>query len=77
MAHSFIWDEGLSLTKLNTELNDNNGEFYFAILDNNVIGYLKLNFGQSQTELKDDKDLEIEHIYVLKDFYGKNVGQIN
>ncbi|MBL7956266.1 MAG: GNAT family N-acetyltransferase [Flavobacteriales bacterium] len=69
-------DEGFSLEKLTTELSDNNAEFYFATLDNNVIGYLKLNFGQAQTELQDDKALEIERIYVLKDFHGKSVGQI-
>ncbi len=69
-------DKGFSTEKLTTELADNNAEFYFATLDKKVIGYLKLNFGQSQTELQDDKALEIERIYVLKDFQGKNVGQI-
>ena len=69
-------DEGFSVEKLTAELSDNNAEFYFAILDDNVIGYLKLNFGQSQTELQDDKALEIERIYVLKEFHGKSVGQI-
>lgn len=48
----------------------------FAKLDSVVIGYLKLNFGQSQTELKDEKALEIERIYVLKEFHGKKIGQI-
>jgi len=69
-------DEGFSVAKLTTELNDNNAEFYFATLDDNVIGYLKLNFGPSQTELQDDKGLEIERIYVLKDFHGKSVGKL-
>lgn len=69
-------NEGFSIKKLTAELNNNNSEFYFATLDNSVIGYLKLNFGQSQTELQDDKALEIERIYVLKDFHGKGVGQI-
>jgi len=69
-------DEGFSVAKLTAQLNDNNTEFYFATLDNNIIGYLKLNFGQSQTELQDDKALEIERIYVLKDFHGKSVGQL-
>jgi ribosomal protein S18 acetylase RimI-like enzyme len=68
--------EGFSIEKLTSELSDNNAEFFFATLDDNVIGYLKLNFGQSQTELQDDKGLEIERIYVLKDFHGKSVGQI-
>jgi len=69
-------DESFSIEKLTSELNDNNTEFYLASSNNNVIGYLKLNFGQSQTEIKDDKALEIERIYVLKEFHGKSVGQL-
>jgi ribosomal protein S18 acetylase RimI-like enzyme len=69
-------DEGFSVEKLTAELKDRNSEFYFARLAESVIGYLKLNFGQSQTELQDDKALEIERIYVLKEFHGKNVGKL-
>lgn len=68
--------EGFSIEKLTAELADPNAEFYFALLDDKVIGYLKLNFGPSQTELQDDKALEIERIYVLKAFHGKKVGQL-
>ena len=69
-------DEGFSISKLSTELNDINAEFYFAKLNDDIIGYLKLNFGQSQTELQEFNALEIERIYVLKEFHGKSVGQI-
>ena len=69
-------DEEFSVVKLTDELNDQFAEFYFATLENKIIGYLKLNFGQSQTELKDDKAIEIERIYVLKEFHGKKVGQL-
>lgn len=69
-------NEGFSIAKLTTELTDPNTEFYFAMLEEDVIGYLKLNFGQSQTELKDENALEIERIYVLKGFHGKSVGQL-
>ncbi len=69
-------EEGFSNEKLTAELNDPNSEFYFASLDNEVIGYLKINFGASQTELKDSKALEIERIYVSKEFHGKSVGQL-
>ena len=68
--------EGFSNEKLIAELNDVNSEFYFATFDNEVIGYLKLNFGDSQTELKDNKSLEIERIYVSKEFHGKKIGQL-
>ncbi len=69
-------DVGFSKDKLITELNDSNSVFYFAILDDNAIGYLKLNFGQSQTELKGEHSVEIERIYVLQEFHGKKVGQM-
>jgi ribosomal protein S18 acetylase RimI-like enzyme len=68
--------EGFSNEKLTKELKDQNAEFYFAMLKDEVIGYLKVNFGDSQTELKDSKALEIERIYVSREFYGKNVGQL-
>jgi len=69
-------DKGFSTEKMTVELHDKNSVFYFVTRDNNVIGYLKLNFGASQTELKDQKALEIERIYVLNQFHCKKVGQI-
>lgn len=69
-------EEGFSKDKLIAELNDKNAEFYFARLEEEVIGYLKVNFGDSQTELKDSKALEIERIYVAKEFHGKSIGQL-
>ena len=69
-------DEQLSIPILTAELNDKNAEFYFATNNNVVIGYLKINFGQSQTELQNINAIEIERIYVLKEFHGKQVGQL-
>jgi ribosomal protein S18 acetylase RimI-like enzyme len=69
-------EEGFSVEKITAELNNPDSEFYFASLENNIIGYLKINHGQSQTELKDERAMEIERIYVLKEFHGKNVGQL-
>lgn len=69
-------EEKFSYEKLTAEITDENSEFYFATLKDEVIGYLKVNFGESQTELKDNKALEIERIYVSKEFHGKKVGQL-
>jgi ribosomal protein S18 acetylase RimI-like enzyme len=73
--HRYL-DESFSHEQLTIELTNPNTEFYFAKLDNEIIGYLKMNFGQAQTELKDLEALEIERIYVLKEFHGKKIGQI-
>jgi ribosomal protein S18 acetylase RimI-like enzyme len=68
--------EDLHIDRLKTEMRNPGSAFYFAILDKKIIGYLKINFGQAQTELKDNKAIEIERIYVLKEFLGKNIGWI-
>jgi diamine N-acetyltransferase len=69
-------EEGFAKEKVIQELTDPNSEFYIAEMDGTIIGYLKLNYGESQTELKDSKALEIERIYVLNQFHGKKVGQL-
>ena len=69
-------DEKFSALNLEKELSDKDSRFYFAVLDERVVGYLKINFGTSQTEIKDPRALEIERIYVLKGFHGLKVGQV-
>jgi ribosomal protein S18 acetylase RimI-like enzyme len=69
-------NESLSEEKLSAELNDSNSHFYFAIDGDKVIGYLKVNTGSAQTELKEGMALEIERIYVTKEYLGKKVGQL-
>ena len=68
--------ESFNDERLSNELTNPDSVFYFAMLENQVVGYMKLNFGEAQTEMKDQKTLEIERIYVLKEYYGKGVGQV-
>jgi len=68
-------EKDFSSEKLLMELNTLHSEFYFALQNHQVIGYLKINIGSAQTELKDENGLEIERIYVLKEFHGKKMGQ--
>jgi ribosomal protein S18 acetylase RimI-like enzyme len=65
----------LSAEKLNTELNEKDSTFYFAMLQDQIIGYLKLNFGNAQTDVKESNGVEIERIYVLAEYHGLKVGQ--
>ena len=69
-------EEGFSLEKLTAELQNPHSIFYFAELNNTVIGYLKVNTGLAQTELQEGNALEIERIYVLQAYHGKKVGQV-
>jgi ribosomal protein S18 acetylase RimI-like enzyme len=69
-------DDRFSEEKLANELDNRESEFYFAVIDDRVIGYLKINSGNAQTESQDSHALEIERIYVLKEFHGRKVGQL-
>ena len=69
-------DENLSVEKLNSELDNTNSEFYFAENNGEILGYLKLNFKDAQTEKLEENHFEIERIYVLKAFLGQKIGQI-
>ena len=68
--------ESFAADKLIAELENPDAAFYFAEVDDTVIGYLKINFGDAQTELKDNKSVEIERIYVLQAYHGKKIGQL-
>ena len=68
--------ENFSDEKMTTELNNPESQFYIAWDEQSPVGYLKVNSGQAQTELKDSNSLEIERIYVKKAYHGKKVGQI-
>ena len=69
-------DENLSIEKLKTELENVNSEFYFAENNGEILGYLKLNFKDAQTEKLEENHFEIERIYVSKTFLGQKIGQI-
>ena len=68
--------ENLSIEKLKSELENPNSEFYFAENNGEILGYLKLNFKDAQTEKVEENHFEIERIYVLKAFLGQKIGQI-
>lgn len=67
--------ESFASDKLAGELSNPSSRFYFCFIDHQLVGYMKLNTGQAQTEIRDDSALEIERIYVLKAFHGKRIGQ--
>ncbi len=58
------------------EIKNPESAFYLAILDDETIAYLKLNFGNAQSEIRSDEAMEIQRIYVLKKFHGKKIGQL-
>ena len=60
--------------KLLAELENPDSQFYFAVIDNEPVGYVKLNYRNTQTEFKDTDAIEVERIYVLASQQGKKIG---
>jgi len=57
-----------------SELNNPNSNFYFAVIEDVIVGYIKLNTGAAQTEFQADNSLEVERIYVSADHQRKEIG---
>ena len=68
-------DSAFSIEAIEKELHDENMNYYFVYLDGGLAGYFKLNRGEGQTDIKDRESLEIERIYVLKEYQGRKLGQ--
>lgn len=69
-------DSSFDVNKVKRELLNPNSHFYFLYSDGVLAGYLKTNETSAQTEINDDKAIEIERIYVDKAFHGKGLGRI-
>jgi diamine N-acetyltransferase len=67
--------KAFTIEKLTEELSNPDSHFYFALLDNQIVGYLKLNTNTAQTEFQDPKALEIERIYVDAKFRNQQIGK--
>lgn len=68
--------EAYTFEKILSEVNNPNSQFYLATINDQTVGYLKINFGEAQTEMQDPQALELERIYVLKEFQGEKIGQL-
>jgi ribosomal protein S18 acetylase RimI-like enzyme len=67
--------ENMSMDKLKAEFHTEGSLFYFLRSGAELRGYIKLNEGSSQTMTGKDHALEIERIYVLKEFHKKHLGK--
>lgn len=69
-------EQAFDIRKLRDELSDSDSLFYFLYGDEELAGYLKLNEYKVQTDINDPHSLEVERIYVTKEFQGQGLGNI-
>lgn len=66
--------EKFSIDYLRTELSKSTSLNFIAWDGETVIGYLKINYGNAQTDLRLLDSLEIERLFVIPTYHGKQVG---
>ena len=65
----------LSMQQFAHQLTDPHRHFFLARIGQSIVGYLKLNTGSRQSDLRDPRSLEIERIYILSPFQGEGIGK--
>jgi ribosomal protein S18 acetylase RimI-like enzyme len=68
-------DSAFAKARLEEELRTPGSTFLFLYNERTLAGYMKLNEGRAQTHGADPDALEIERIYVLRDFQGLGMGR--
>jgi ribosomal protein S18 acetylase RimI-like enzyme len=61
--------------KIKNEFNTENSAFYFAEKNKEIAGYLKINLKDAQNEDFKQDWMEIERVYVLRNFQGQGIGK--
>lgn len=68
--------EAFSQEQLASELSNPESAFFFAELDGTIVGYMKTNTGDAQSDIRFPDALQLERIYVAASQQGKGIGQI-
>lgn len=67
-------EKAFNMSKMRDELLNTSSQLYFLYADEELAGYLKLNESPAQTDISDPQSIEVERIYVSKEFHGKALG---
>ena len=67
--------ESFNKKKLFSELSNKDCKFYFLYSENELAGYFKVNDTLAQTDINDANSIELERIYIKKEYKGKGLGK--
>ncbi|WP_340157397.1 GNAT family N-acetyltransferase [uncultured Maribacter sp.] len=68
-------EKAFAFNKIKSELLNANSEFYFVFRNDMLVGYFKLNVLSAQSDVKRDDSIELERIYVLKEYQNLGLGK--
>lgn len=68
-------ESAFNLNTLYEELNNQFSEFYFLYYNNCIAGYFKINEHIAQTDIFDSKSIEIQRLYIKKEYQNIGLGK--
>ena len=68
-------EAAFSRDRLQEELSSPRCGFFFMYADGELSGYLKLNEAPEQSDFNDPDSIELERIYVRREFQGRGLGK--
>lgn len=68
-------EKAFALNKIKAELLNPDSDFYFVYRNDELVGYFKLNVLSAQSDVKRDDSMELERIYVLKEYQSLGLGK--
>ncbi|MGT2949796.1 GNAT family N-acetyltransferase [Streptococcus cuniculi] len=71
----YFYTHDLALETLEKEWSHPESAYYFVLHDHQPVGFLKVNWGEAQTEHELENAFEIQRIYVLKSHQGYGLGK--
>ncbi len=72
--HTYI-ERAFEKSNIEKQLQSEHSVFYFVFKNGVIAGYFKLNEHTAQTDIKSEESIELERIYVLKEFQGNQIGK--
>ena len=69
------FEEAYNLRVLSTELENPESETYYIMHEEEIAGFLKVNWGNAQTERELENAFEIQRLYVLQTYQGFGLGK--
>ncbi len=67
-------ENAFNLVRLTSELTNPHSTFFLVNVAGKTVGYFKINTGHAQTEFQEENGLELERIYIAKEYIGKKIG---
>ncbi|MBF0775868.1 GNAT family N-acetyltransferase [Streptococcus azizii] len=71
----YFYTHDLALETLEKEWSHPESAHYFVLYEGEPVGFLKVNWGQAQTEHELESAFEIQRLYVLKSHQGYGLGK--